>query len=123
MEKKIAVIIEVDEPTPIAYINVVEDDDRWEKVQGCDDCPVEQRVKCCGKICYHLIKGGRCGLHMGGIAGGSAKPFYCIVFPNPKPTTRYSHCIIQYKCVKGSELILGKVRRVCDPRGELIDVG
>lgn len=114
--KKKAVICNIDAPTPVAYMNVYEEGDVWIKVVGCDQCPMETRLRCCGGCGMLLKDGGKCRLHMG--ASRDEKPFYCIV--KPHPDTALSFCSLEYKCVEGSKL--GKIRRVRD-RGNVFVEG
>ena len=102
-------IIPIDDPSPIAFINVFEEGDYWEKIKGCKDCPEERRVKCCGS-CYWFIKGGYC--HWQTLEIHSSKPWYCVVAPTPDDMK--SNCALEYKCIKGSQK--GQIRRLRDKR-------
>lgn len=96
------------EPTPIAYLDVYDKGDEWVKVQGCEACPLENRIKCCGN-CPMLVRDkGECRLHYEGNNVG--KPFACI--KNPTPDTSISWCALEFKCIKGKHE--GKIRRVKD---------
>jgi len=39
-------VIPVDDPSPVAFEDVYDDGDRWEKLVGCEGCPEIDR--CCG---------------------------------------------------------------------------
>lgn len=109
MTNKIAVVVEIDNPTPIAYLNLYEQGDLWLKIKGCEDCPIESRRRCCNQ-CPMLVKdNGLCMLHMG--VGSLNKPFECVVRPNPKNCL--SWCQLEYKCISGKNE--GKIRKVNTP--------
>lgn len=117
------VIINIKTASIVAVLNAWEDGDRWDKIVGCESCPTEHRVKCCGGNCHLLEKkDATCRLQNESIVRGSisGKSLFCITHPLPSPTDRFSPCPQEFKCVKGSEKILGKIRRVKDKRGELI---
>ena len=95
------------DPSPIAFLDVFEDGDRWDKIQGCEVCPEETRAKCCGD-CYHLVKGALCRQHL-----VNTKPWGCIIKPNPNSVK--GDCSLEYKCVQGGRK--GQIRRVQDRRG------
>ena len=108
-------IITVENPTPVAFLNVFEPGDEWVKVNNCmDDCPEENRAKCCGN-CYWLEKGGVCHWHTGHLKNHSTKPFWCIV--HPLPDDMKTRCPLKYKCTKGT--LKGYFRYVKDPKGVL----
>lgn len=106
-ERKVA-LCPLDDPSPVAYFNVYEVGDIWVKIKGCEDCPLEDRRKCCGNCpmfselgCYwHLESGNR-----------SSKPYNCIV--DPTPDKGASYCQLEFKCVAGSKA--GKIRKVREP--------
>ncbi len=121
LTKNTLVLIDIRNSTPVAYFDVYEDGDRWDKIKGCDSCPEDMKAKCCGS-CYHLQEGATCKWQnlvdtRGGI---SMKSLFCMIYPTPEPDEMHSPCSLQYKCVKGSEKILGKIRRVSDKRGVLV---
>ena len=108
---KICAIIPVDDPSPIAFINVFEEGDYWEKIKGCEECPEENKARCCGN-CYWFMKGGHCHWQCGHLQTHSSKPFHCITKPIPSD---YKHiCVLEFKCIKGSKE--GKIRRVRDKK-------
>ena len=119
---KTQVIIDIETASVIAVLNVWEDGDRWDKIKGCESCPIEDRVKCCGGNCHFLETDATCRLQNDAIARKtiSGKSLFCITHPLPLPDMRFSPCALEFKCIKGSEKILGKVRRLKDKRGELI---
>ena len=106
---KKCVVIPIDEPSPIAYMNVYEEGDIWVKKKGCEGC--KNIEKCCGN-CPLLTKDG-CLLHL---QSGKMKPYKCIVYPTPDMA--HSWCQIEFECVKGSNK--GKLRRLKDERGKLL---
>ena len=107
---KTEVIINVNEPTPIAYLNLYEKDDRWEKIKSCEGCPnIDQ---CCGDCPMLSSKG--CFFHLEKNTY-SHKPFKCIVAP--MPNIAISWCQLEYKCVKGKNK--DKIRRLKDKRDVL----
>ena len=105
------VIIAVNDPTPIAYLNLYEHGDRWEKVKGCDGCT--EIEKCCGNCPMLSSKG--CFFHLEKRTY-SSKPFKCVVAP--MPNIAQSWCQLEYKCVKGKNK--EKIRRSRDKRDVLI---
>lgn len=107
--KKKCVIIPVDEPSPVAYLNVYEEGDIWVKIKGCEGC--KNIKKCCGN-CPLLTPNG-CFLHL---QGKNMKPYNCIV--NPTLDMAHGWCQLEFKCVKGSNK--GKIRRIRDEKGKLI---
>lgn len=108
--KEKAVVCAVDDPTPIAYLNVYEEGDIWVKVQGCEACPEENRKKCCGN-CPMWGNGG-CFWHLGVNRRGSSKPWTCVV--KPCPDTSWEWCSLEFRCVRGSRK--GQIRRVREPK-------
>ena len=105
---KTKVICNVDEPTPIAYEDLYDEGDRWIKIQGCEACPLESRLKCCGECGMLWKKEGKCAWHL---EDDSKKPFHCVA--TPVPTEARSFCKLEYKCIKGPKT--GWIRRLCDP--------
>ncbi len=118
---KTEVIIDIETASVVAVLNAWEDGDRWDKIQGCDSCPVENRELCCGN-CHRLEKGATCHWQNIAIAKGaiSQKSFYCITHPLLGKEEMFSPCTMEFKCIKGSKAILGKIRRVSDKRGILV---
>jgi len=106
---KTAVVIEVDEPTPVAFLNLFEKGDIWVKAKGCEDCPVENRRRCCNQCPLLIQETGQCMAHLG--VGSLNKPFECVI--RPIPDKCYSWCNLEYKCVQGSNE--GKIRKVNEP--------
>jgi hypothetical protein len=96
-------IIPVGGASPVAFENVYEEGDRWDKVVGCEGC----HGKCCGN-CPHRMESGECPLHIRD--GMSLKPLYCIV--KPVPSSCIPNCQLVFRCVKGTNA--GKLRYVCD---------
>jgi len=99
-----AVVISLEEPASIAYLNIYDEGDVWEKTRGCEDCPPEWMAKCC-KDCFAFVPERGCLLHP-----IKTKPFECVVVPAPNICRR--NCILEFKCVKGPKK--GLVRRVMD---------
>lgn len=108
---KMAAICELYDPTPIAFVNVYEDGDRWEKVVGCEACDESRRKLCCGN-CPMLTPDGMCFWHLE--SGRSSKPFHCVVWPTPDQCKR--GCNIIYECTEGSIYFKGKRRHLTDTR-------
>lgn len=100
-----AVLCLIDEPEPIAYLNVYEEGDIWVKIQGCEACSLENRKKCCGHCPMFTEKG--CFLHL---KDNGDKPFRCVT--KPFPTVCHSWCALEFKCIQGSKK--GKIRRIRD---------
>jgi len=103
--KKFSVVIPLDDPSPIAYLNVYEEGDVWIKIKGCEACLLETRKICCGNCPMFTSKG--CFLHLD---PGSNKPFHCVAMLYPN--TYISYCSLEFKCVEGSKA--GQVRRIKD---------
>lgn len=104
---KMLALIPMDIPSPIGFMNVFEDGDYWEKVQGCEACPTENRKQCCGG-CRMWTKDG-CIVQLNG--DGRQKPYQCTVDPSPDKTV--SWCLLEFKCTKGSKT--GTIRKVREP--------
>jgi len=98
--KGMAFVLRVDDPSPVAFINVYDEGDVWVKIQGCEKCPEAERIKCCG-TCPCVLADGRCYWHAHNPHGhnGGMKPFHCI--QNPLLTNCRSRCCIEYKCIEG----------------------
>jgi hypothetical protein len=101
------VICEIDNPTPIGFINVFESGDVWKKIRGCESCPDERRRKCCGRCALRI--GADCRFNIEEI-GHSKKPFYCVWWPPPNEIK--TNCYLEFKCIAGSKI--GKTLRVRD---------
>ena len=113
------VIIDIKTASVVAVLNAWEDGDRWDKIIGCDSCPIKDREKCCGN-CHWLEKGATCRWQNVGGGGVSKTSLFCITHPLPLPDVMFSPCALEFKCVKGSKKILDKIRRPRDKRGVLI---
>lgn len=109
------VLCPTNNPSPIIYMNLYEEGDVWLKIQGCESCFKENRMKCCGNCPMSLNDTGECRLHIDN--NREDKPFYCII--KPFPNTCMSFCNLQYKCISGSKK--GKIRKVNSIRDEFID--
>ena len=112
-------IVSIEEATPVAFVDVYEEGDKWVKLQGCDKCSLTIRRECCGS-CSYLTDDGLCLYQieqgkelLDGEPSKSHKPFWCVIFR--KPTRQKKGCALIYKCVRGSNK--GKIRSVCDPAG------
>ena len=116
-KRRMKVIINVKDPTPIAYQDVFEEGDEWIRIKGCEDCPIENKKRCCNQCPVLLKEQGLCMLHMG-VGFGLNKPFECIVRPYPNKTS--SWCILEYKCVKGGKNV-GKIKKLNEPHFHIID--
>ena len=102
--ERYAAVIPVDDPSPIAFINVFEKGDVWVKTRECAQCG-----GCCGNDCAMLLD-NKCRLHMERRNDGTAKPFHCIIAP--KPHTCKTYCTLEFTCIAGTNV--GKVIRVRD---------
>ena len=109
VSKKLSVVLSLDDPTPIAFLNVYEEGDVWVKIKGCEECPIESRKKCCGN-CPLLTPDGQCSFHLES-KKNSKKPIHCIVKPYPNDCLKF--CSLEFKCIKGSKE--GKIRKVKEP--------
>lgn len=116
------VIFDVKYQSPIAYLDVYEEGDEWVKIQGCADCPLENRLRCCGNHDYenhiscamqNLIT-GECTHH---VKPNQSKPWYCM--RGPFPNAAMNFCALEFKCVKGTNM--GKIRRVRDPGNVFVE--
>lgn len=110
LTKKLSAVIPVDDPSPLAYMNVFEEGDIWVKIKGCEECPIEQRAKCCGTC--PLFAGEGCYFHFIN-PKNSQKPFKCVVKPNPSRCK--STCCLEFVSVKGTQK--GQIRRIRDKQG------
>ena len=99
------VLCEFDDCVPIAYYDVFEEGDCWEKIQGCEVCPWEDRQKCCGSCAMLTVEG--CAMHW-----RKQKPFKCVI--SPHPNVHHGWCHLEWKCTKGS--MKGKIKKACEPR-------
>lgn len=106
--KRKSVVCPMDDPTPIAYLNVYEEGDVWAKIKGCEECPAENRAKCCGTCPMFSLQG--CYWHLENQAR-SSKPWNCVV--RPSPDVCWSWCSSEFECTQGSRK--GQVRKVCEP--------
>ena len=113
-EGKLAVV-DMKEATPVAYINLYEQDDIWLKIRGCEDCPWEARIRCCGNCAFLMERG--CAWHYEKGDNTKAKPFVCVVRPSPDKISGF--CQLEYQCAAGTNK--GKIRRIYDRTNELID--
>lgn len=93
-----AVVCLVNDPIPIAYLNVYEKGDIWIKIKGCDNCSYKNMKKCCGncpmlteKGCFYHLEEGKF----------SSKPYNCVI--SPLPNTVHSYCQLEFKCISGSK--------------------
>jgi len=116
---KFAMVIPDDDPSPIAYINLFDQGDVWIKIKGCDECPIDLRLRCCNK-CPCIVPDGKCYWHSSNPHGdsGDMKPFRCIKNPSPKNGV-FLFCSLEFECVAGPNK--GKVRRLKDKLNVLFD--
>lgn len=103
-----------DDPSPVAWQNLYDEGDRWEKIQGCEACSKH----CCG-TCGLIVEDGKCRLHLDGPDGGrgQAKPWACCV--KPTPDGQMSYCTLVWRCVRGPNA--GSYRRKADPAGKIVE--
>jgi hypothetical protein len=106
--KKYSAVIPLNDPSPVAYLNVFEEGDVWIKIKGCDECSEENKKRCC-KMCPMSLPNGDCYWHIES-KEISRKSFYCVIVPHPQ--TFNTHCSLEFKCVEGSRK--GQIRRVKD---------
>lgn len=106
---RLLALVPLDNPSPVGYMNIYEQGDIWEKIKGCEEC----ENNCCGNCPLSSDKG--CYLHL--INKGQDKPFHCVV--HPSPLKHKADCILEYKCVKGTQI--GRIRKQRDPRNVLRD--
>jgi len=109
--KDMSVICRVKDASPVAFLNLFDEGDMWIKIKGCLDCPLEQRIKCCGN-CPCILADGSCYWQMQKPhdRDGTMKSLSCII--TPLPTKFSSRCCIEYLCVVGEKK--GKIRRLQD---------
>lgn len=93
--------------SPSAFQNVYETGDRWEKIIGCDGCT----FNCCTNCSARMPESNRCAVHL---EEPDAKRWKCVKWP--RPNQAHPGCQQEFKCVKGSPAIVGKVRRVTDAK-------
>lgn len=106
LTKERAAVCLLDDPTPVAYLNIYEEGDVWVKINNCEGC---SRRGCCGD-CPMLSSIG-CYWHLEN-PGRSHKPYVCVVYPYPD--TRKPYCQLEFRCVQGSRE--GYIRRVRENR-------
>jgi len=109
---KILAIIPVDDPSPVAFMNLYDAGDLWVKVQGCEACESERAARCCGRCPHRYSKG--CDWHHER-GRYKQKPFHCVVLPIPIACKK--GCAIVYECIGGANK--GKRRHVTDARDVL----
>jgi hypothetical protein len=109
---KRAVVMNLEAPTSVAYLNIYESGDIWVKVQGCEICPPESMVKCCNN-CGVFLEGEGCKYHFVRNLATSNKPFSCTVKPYPDAAMPF--CSLEFRCVEGTRK--GQIRRVRDIEG------
>lgn len=100
---KTYVICSLDDPSPVAYMNLFEPGDVWEKIQGCSPCQVKDR--CC-RGCRIFVEDLGCAIHLS--RDTLHKPFVCVT--RPVPNQGMDGCTLTYLCVRGSKK--GKLRHV-----------
>jgi len=105
-----AVVMNLDSPVPIAYLNIYESGDIWVKIQGCESCT--DNIKCCNN-CGMFSEESGCSWHLERNQATTKKPWNCIV--KPYPDAAMSFCALEFKCIHGSQE--GQVRRVRDREG------
>ena len=103
------VVCDLEKATPVAFLDLYEEGDEWVKVKSCEDCPTEQRIKCCGN-CPCIMPDGNCYWQAGENKKNLRKSLFCVVYP--LPNKHISRCCLEYRCIKGSNK--GKVRRIKD---------
>jgi len=104
----------VEDPSPIAFLNVYEKGDVWIKTESCEGCTDRGRELCC-RGCPMVTELG-CFLHLPKSSRGSKKPFGCVTIPSPEKCMSY--CNLQFTSVRGSKK--GKIRKVSNP-GNIFD--
>jgi hypothetical protein len=117
--KKMDMISNIIDPSPIAFLNVYAKGDKWIKIKGCEGCLEENVFKCCGN-CPMLLLGKEkrgCSFHFE--VNRTSKPYYCIISPNPSVCKKY--CQQKWECVEHPDLkMIGKIRRISKP-GNIVD--
>lgn len=101
--------------SPVGFMNVYEPGDVWVKTKGCENCPWESRIRCCGKCAFLMERG--CAWHYERGDNTKAKPFVCVARPTPEPAISY--CQQEYLCIKGTNR--GRRRCLKDKRDHLED--
>lgn len=118
------VICYVDDPTPVAFIDLYEPGDKWVKVQGCDKCALETRLHCCGnhQITSCPMQDKLTGNCRWNLPPNNDKPWSCVIKPIPSRCVNFSNnqsCCLEYECVQG--MYKGKIRRLRDRQGVFVD--
>lgn len=104
------VVIDIKGQTPVGFIDVYEEGDEWVKIKGCEECPKEQRIKCCGNCPCITPNGGCYWQESPEHQKAPRKSLYCMITPAIDKFN--SNCCLEYRSVKGSKI--GKIRRVKD---------
>jgi hypothetical protein len=115
--KKRAVIFNLDNPSPVAYMNIYEESDIWIKTQGCEACPEENRMKCCNN-CGMFSERKGCVWHVTRNLDTTNKPWNCMVKPYPDAAMPF--CALEFTSISGRHK--GAIRRVKD-RGDIFQTG
>jgi hypothetical protein len=97
-------IIHPRDAVALAFENVYELGDRWEKRVGCEGCV----TNCCNN-CPAKLADNSCQIHR---MNPENKELRCIVWP--RPSLAFPGCQQVFECVRGSSEILGKFRHVGD---------
>jgi len=105
--KERAAVCLLGDPTPVAYLNIYEEGDIWVKVNSCEECPLENRKRCCGNC--PMFSGVGCYWHLER-KRRSSKPYVCVV--HPYPDSRRPYCHLEFRCIRGSRE--GQIRRARD---------
>lgn len=106
-DKQVYAVIPISSPSPVAFLNVFEVGDMWFKIKGCEACPLENRIKCCGNCPFILKNTGECKLHL---EVNTQKPFNCVLHPSPDVCR--SLCFLEWQCIQGSRK--GQIHRQRD---------
>lgn len=101
---KLYALVPMNDPSPIGFMNVYDNEDIWLKVRGCEACD----TTCCGNC--PLLVDSECYLHI--IHRGDHKPYHCIV--RPDPLKHNSNCKLVWKCTRGPRK--GQYRFKSDPQ-------
>lgn len=119
---RVLAVTPVDDPSPVAYMNLYDPGDTWVKIQGCEACEPERAARCCGvrpnptddyNGCPFRGEFG-CALHYER-GPWKSKPYHCAVLP--LPTTTKGKCALVYECTEGPNR--GKKRHLVDVEGVL----
>ena len=113
LPKKTLAVVDIEQASPVAFMNVYSAGDLWIKVVGCKGCKLERRRGCCG-TCEKKTVDGKCGLHKPERNGVSKKPLMCVVQPTPNKCK--VGCALVYYCQKGENV--RKFRHVSDKGGQ-----